>query len=798
MMYPLAWRFCLAILGAIFFSGRIDAATFLVTNALSTGAGSFRQALVAANSLPGLDTIQFNIPGSGVRVISPFNDWPSITDSVVIDATTQPGYSNSPLVMIVGGFGPSTGLMISANNCVVRGLCVAGFSSTGIYIFGASNTIAGCFVGIDAGGVTARGNHIGILVSGGMANMIGGANPGDRNVVSANVDLGVCLLYSTADIVQGNFIGTDKSGKTSLPNGNDGVSVDHSSDCAIGGSSLRGEGNLISGNGAAGIRVLESPATANVIQGNIVGADFTITSSLPNGSGGIIVANAPGNTIGGSEPGRANVISGNLGNGILIQGVTADGNVVEGNIIGLDFTLGKPLANYLNGVAIVDAINSTIGGQEPGSGNLISGNRLYGISLGGSNNVVQGNFVGFDGSATKSVPNGLDSLSGGGVLLSGLNATLGGDLTTPNFISGNRHDGVRLEGAVGSVLRANWIGLTPFGEVLGNQGNGISISSSRQSTIGGNAFGAGNVCSGNGLAGILLTGSGSVENVIVGNKVGTDPEGRLPRPNGAAGVELSGGARTNVIGGTAPGAPNRIAFNLSDGVLVRDSGTIGATISGNSIFANGGLAINLRPAGEATHKITPNDVSDSDTGPNQLQNSPAITNVTYAFGLTVISGFLRSQPAHNYRIELFRNDPYSGSVFGQGQTFLGTISVTADAAGLAEFQFTYSATWDDQWFAATARDIDTGDTSEFSAAVPVLSGLLRITELRPSGSGALITFLTETNRHYAVQWTASLPAVSWLDVPAADNVPGTGLPVTVSDPLSSNASQRFYRITQLQ
>src|SRR4051812_12585958 len=861
MMYPRPRRFYLLMLCIVCVGSHVRAATFVVTNTLSTGVGSFRQALVAANNLPGPDVIQFNIPGSGVRVITPFNDWPSITDTVLIDATTQPGYSNAPLVMIVGGFGPSTGLMISANNCAFRGLCIAGFQGSGIYMFGSSNVVTGCYVGTDASGISARGNQIGILVSGGTGNVIGGATEGEGNLISGNFDLGICLLYSTRDFVQGNAIGTDKSGTTSLPNGYDGVSVDHSSDCTIGGS-VRGEGNLISGNAGAGVRVIESPARGNVIQGNTIGPNGTGASSLPNRAGGIVIANAPANTIGGSEPGSANLISGNLANGILVQGNLASGNVIEGNIIGLDVTLGKSMANYLNGIAVEDGIGSTIGGLDPGSGNLISGNRLYGISIGGSNNVVQGNFVGFDATLTKAVPNGLDALSGGGVLLSGFNATLGGeDLRARNFISGNRHAGVRLEGAVGCVVQANWIGLNPLVQIVANEGNGIFITGSRENTIGGSDPDTGNVCSGNGQAGISISGPSATDNVFIGNRVGTDPDGHSarpnrgpgialsagasgnliggtaigegnllsgnqsagiqlsdsattlnvlignrvgtdatglnPLPNGGAGVEFSGGARTNQIGGTAPGEANRIAFNVGDGVLVRENGSIGNTFSANSIFATPGLAINLRPASEAPHRITPNDVGDSDTGPNQLQNAPAITNVSYAFGLTVMSGLLRSQPEHDYQIELFRNDPYSGNAFGQGQTYLGAISVATDAAGFAAFQVSLPATWGDQWFAATATDLDTGDTSEFSSAVPVLSGLLRIIETRRSGANQLVTFSTETNRQYTVEWAGSLPVAAWQAVPGAQNITGTGALVTITDPVTGS-TQRFYRISRLQ
>src|SRR4051794_28448841 len=65
--------------------------TFTVTNTADAGPGSFRQALLDANALAGLDTVAFSI-GSGVQTIRPNSALPTITDPLVIDGTTQPGF----------------------------------------------------------------------------------------------------------------------------------------------------------------------------------------------------------------------------------------------------------------------------------------------------------------------------------------------------------------------------------------------------------------------------------------------------------------------------------------------------------------------------------------------------------------------------------------------------------------------------------------------------------------------------------------------------------------------------------
>src|SRR5207245_7441898 len=73
--------------------------TFTVTNTNDTGTGSLRQAITDANNQSGLDTIDFNIPGTGVRTITPATSLPNITDAVIIDGSTQPGASANTLAV---------------------------------------------------------------------------------------------------------------------------------------------------------------------------------------------------------------------------------------------------------------------------------------------------------------------------------------------------------------------------------------------------------------------------------------------------------------------------------------------------------------------------------------------------------------------------------------------------------------------------------------------------------------------------------------------------------------------------
>ena len=81
---------------------------FLVTNTLDSGPGSLRQAMLDANATPnvgGPDVIRFSIPGAGRTTIQPLSILPTITDAVVIDGTSQPGYAGAPVIELDGTHG---------------------------------------------------------------------------------------------------------------------------------------------------------------------------------------------------------------------------------------------------------------------------------------------------------------------------------------------------------------------------------------------------------------------------------------------------------------------------------------------------------------------------------------------------------------------------------------------------------------------------------------------------------------------------------------------------------------------
>ena len=159
------------------------------------------------------------------------------------------------------------------------------------------------------------------------------------------------------------------------------------------------------------------------------------------------------------------------------------------------------------------------------------------------------------------------------------------------------------------------------------------------------------------IAGVFLTGDpvpgGATGNVVQGNFIGTDVVGTAALSNGGNGVFVNA-ASDNTIGGMAAGASNTVAFNGGDGVFVRTCCALpgtGNAILSNAIFSNTGLGIDLDPDG-----VTPNDVGDGDTGPNNLQNFPVLTSATTGGGSIAVAGDLNSTASTDFRLEFFWED----------------------------------------------------------------------------------------------------------------------------------------------
>ena len=376
-------------------------ATIVVTGTGDTidandGMVTLREALTAASSNavsgdaiagdPGLDRIEFNIPGGGVRTITlgADADFPAITEAVFIDGYTQPEASantnpsdqpdNAAIrVRLDGSLRPTGGLLIrSGSGTTIRGLDLTNFQAgVNIDTAASGNQIVGNFIGVDPSGTTALGNTLAGVFIASPNNTIGGTTPADRNVISGNAT-GIEVL-GPGNLIVGNFIGTTASGTSGLGKSSDlaGIYVQgEGSETTIGGTTAA-ERNVISGNGQFGI---QSTAVRLLVQGNYVGVDRTGLAPLVNNAGiRLFGTTGPRNdTIGGTADGAGNVIA-SRGSGIDLTSFSTviEGVLIQGNAIGTDPTGTAVLGNSV-GIDARGARNITIGGTAAGAGNLIA------------------------------------------------------------------------------------------------------------------------------------------------------------------------------------------------------------------------------------------------------------------------------------------------------------------------------------------------------------------------------------------------------------------------------------------
>ena len=208
------------------------------------------------------------------------------------------------------------------------------------------------------------------------------AGDGNERIMVAAQFAVVGPQVATGNVIQGNYLGTNAAGTAALGSGARGVYLTGNggaTNTLIGGTAA-GAGNLISGSGT-GIWIEVS--SANVVQGNLIGTNALGTSAIPNPFFGIrLRTSATGNTIGGTTAAARNVISGNGVAGITLENVSPN-NIIQGNYIGVDTTGVTALPNTGLGIDVTDGSDNTaIGGIAAGAGNVIAFNTEEGIAVG--------------------------------------------------------------------------------------------------------------------------------------------------------------------------------------------------------------------------------------------------------------------------------------------------------------------------------------------------------------------------------------------------------------------------------
>ncbi len=293
--------------------------TFTVTSTADTGDDTpdgtcegctLREAIQEANAAPGADTIEFAIPGTGVKTIAVdstgLGPLPSIKEQVSIDGYTQPGAhpntkavgNDAVLKVVLDGtkvVGSGFEIVGGSSNNLIKGLVINRFTGiAGIHIHGTSvgNRVEGNFIGTDATGTLDKGNDgDGVSVSEGSDEVvIGGTTPASRNVISGNGERGVEIHNATFTRVLGNRIGTTADGRNDLGNRLDGVAITGSEDSnhELGGS-FSGGSNTIAFNGGDGVSITSGvriTVNGNSIFSNAgLGIDLADDGPTPNDPG---------------------------------------------------------------------------------------------------------------------------------------------------------------------------------------------------------------------------------------------------------------------------------------------------------------------------------------------------------------------------------------------------------------------------------------------------------------------------------------------------------------------------------
>ena len=522
-------------------------------------------------------------------------------------------------------------------------------------------------------------------------------NAGDRVSATATVDLGGGTYGSTSEYSQ-HIAATLASSNV--------IVVDTISDVADS-SSMTSITNLAANRGADGLISLREAITAananagtdyiffNLGQPKVNGA-YTIStlSALPSITDTVILDASSEPDFVGQPIVELNGTSAGASSGLTLTS-TASGSTVRGFVI-------NRFAN---------------------SGILVSNS---------DNNTIQGNYIGTDVTGTMDVNGSTASGAQSGIVLStGSSGNLVGGTTAAarNVVSGNNWFGVEMVGlgTINNLVQGNYIGTNAAGTAaVGNLVGGISFwDGAANNTIGGGAIGTRNIISatmsGNGV--VVGGPSSPLNNIVQGNFIGTDVTGLLNLGNASNGILFTSGNLT-LIGGINAGEGNTIAYNGANGISLQSSTGTDNTFLSNNILSNLGLGIDLSENG-----VTPNDLLDADSGPNNLQNFPLLYAGSVSGGALTLTGEIRSAANKTYRLEFFRTplgleDPTG---YGEGRNYLAYLNVTTDGSGFAAINIFTSNIWGivaTDRLSATATEIVAGNyrsTSEFSMNI-VVSG----------------------------------------------------------------------------
>ncbi len=744
----------------------------------------------------------------------------------------QDGIQVSVPSVTIGGTNPAHRNVISGNGQMGINTYASTFGATVLTVPSALR-IEGNYVGTRADGMTALANGNGGINVSGPGSIIGGTlgtNPGGActgacNLISGNNSSGLQVsnhfdyngagtIYSAASgsVVAGNYIGVDVLGTAALPNTANGVDVG-APNVTVGGNTPAAR-NLVSGNGSFGITVFVNYTAANVplavsgsgalIRGNFIGVNRAGTAPLTNGQGGV-GSWVPNVTIGGPAATDRNVIVSSTGTGVnlsrqtngAIVYSTGGNSVVQGNYIGVDEG-GTVRMNGATGVFVSTSNNQILGNVIAGNGVggpvpiYADGVRIHGPSAPASGNIVKGNYIGTNAAGDA----GLGNTGSGVSIADASNNTIGGIAPGDrNVIAGNGNIGVNIDTsglspgiANGNVVLGNYIGVKPDGATaLANANGGVNFFANNGgtisgNTIGGSAPGSRNIISGNVNNGVNLNSTGAINNavltnnVVAGNYIGTTASGLAPLPNAAAGIFVNQ-ASGNTIGGPNASEGNLVAFNNGPGVAVFG---VRNRILSNRIHSNVALGIDLGWNG-----VTANDNGDGDSGANDQQNFPVMSSIDNSGATTTVFADLSHTVVGNYTVQVFANAQCDATNNGEGQRLVGSATIVQPGGTVTLTELVPGI----EFLSATATDSN-GNTSEFSACLPVSAPSTLVTNTNDTGAGSLRDAITNSNAMPGTQTISfNIPGASAASPAIITVAPGSPLPIIMAPVVIDGSTQ---------
>ncbi len=743
--------------------------TFTVSTLADSGPGSLRQAILDANANPGADLIDFAVAGTVLLTSAAFTP---LTDEVVIDGTTAPGFAGTPVVEIdYNGF---SGLRFAAGSgrSMLQATGHVGASGSGVVLDGRNISILGNYIGLRLDGATVLGNTgNGLEIREASAgNTIGGPDVGQGNVISGNGGNGIAILGSSRNTVVANFIGTDATG--SLDRGNTGNGVLIASRATlntIGGvtpdtvqfSGKAPDGNVISGNQGNGV-LIAGRSRFNTLSANFIGTDLAGLSAVGNTLDGVLIVNSNDNSLIGTFRNLDpfvfyNVVGGNGANGLRVR--NSDNTVVHANFFGLGADNNTAVGNALNGAVIEgDSANTIFGGVIP-LGNVTSANGQNGVVVQdtASGFLAFNSFCGIAAFTTNpNLGNALD-----GFLIT---STGGGNALRTSIISANGDDGVEISGrARGVQVVQCFMGTDTVGNAaIGNGDNGVEIGGRASgNVIGGRqpdySITPRNLMSGNAGHGVAVVGR-ATNNQINFSYIGTDAVGDVELGNAKSGVFLGQGTSGTRIGSRDPQFYTLISGNDGHGIEILGStgntviatsiGTVAsgafplpnqgsgvfivgstnnriggvARRAGNTIAFNLGSGVRVESGrgnsirGNSIHTNAVLGIELGATG-NPRAVPPVLTSAVPLPGNIRVAGTVTGAANSVVTVDVFANFDDEPLPVTEGWFYLGSVQVTLDARGRGRFVLVASNPPPGvQTFTATATNA-AGSTSEFSDGI---------------------------------------------------------------------------------